>query len=117
MARAALVETYDMPGEEAVFLFRPNSGRARMRCPHCNCAATCRTSRQITPTYRELYYECTNLFCGCTFHSSESIDYILVPSAIPDPSIDIPVRPMPRQKVMDMLRDKDPNQPDMFDSG
>ncbi len=92
-------------------------GRARTRCPHCQCAANCRSSREITITHRELYYECTNLFCGHAWHSSESYDYGLRSSAIPDPAFTLPLRPMSRQQVIDMMRDRDPSQPDMFDAG
>lgn len=35
-----------------------HKGRARARCPHCQAAANCRSSRAIAITNRELYYEC-----------------------------------------------------------
>lgn len=92
-------------------------GRARARCPHCKSAANCRTSREITLTHREFYYECTNLFCGHAWHASESYDYGLRPSAIPDPAADLPLRVPSRQDVLEMMRDRDPAQPDMFDVG
>lgn len=92
-------------------------GRARARCPHCKSAANCRTSREITLTHRELYYECTNLFCGHAWHASESYDYGLRPSAIPDPAADLPLRVPSRQDVLEMMRQRDPAQPDMFDAG
>lgn len=91
-----------------------STGRARTRCPHCHCAANCRSSREITVTHRELYYECTNLFCGHAWHASESYDYGLRPSVIPDPRVDLPMRVPNRQEVIELMRPVDAQQPDMF---
>lgn len=90
-------------------------GRARARCPHCKSAANCRSSREIAITNRELYYECTNLFCGHAWKSSEIYDHGLRPSVIPDPAVHLKLRIPTRQDVLELLRDRDPNQADMFE--
>lgn len=99
-------------GEASFF----HKGRARARCPHCQSAANCRSSREIAITNRELYYECTNLFCGHAWKSSEIYDHGLRPSAIPDPKVDLKLRVPNRQDVLEMMRDRDPAQPELFEA-
>jgi hypothetical protein len=80
-------------------------GRAdRLRCPHCKFAGRRRSSREITPTHRDIYYQCTNLFCGHTWKASETYDYGIVPSAIPDPRVTLPLRAVSRQDAMEITR-------------
>lgn len=88
-----------------------------LRCPHCQCIGHVRSSQAETPQHRKNYYQCTNVLCGHTWLATLSYEYGIVPSAIPDPRVTLPLRPMPRQQVMELLRDKDPSQPDMFDGG
>ena len=97
--------------EERGFFFK---GKARASCPHCQSAANCRSSREIAITNRELYYECTNLFCGHAWKSSEIYDHGLRPSAIPDPRVDLKLRIPVRQDVLEMMRESDPAQPELF---
>lgn len=85
-----------------------------LRCPHCGCVGRRRTSREITPTHREIYYQCSNLFCGHAWRASESYDWGLTPSAIPNPKVDLPLRVPTRQEVLEMLRPADPAQPELF---
>jgi len=92
------------------------TGRARTRCPHCQCAADIRSSREITATHREIYYRCTNLFCGHAWRASESYDWGLTPSAIPNPAVDLPLRVPTRQEVIDLLRARNAAQPGLFDA-
>ena len=77
--------------------------------------AEVRSSEMVTPTHRIIYYDCTNTFCGHTWRASLSYEYGLVPSAIPDPDVNLPLRIVPREQVLDALRERDPNQPDFFD--
>lgn len=102
------------PGADAASFFQ--KGRARARCPHCQSAAVCRSSREIAITNRELYYECTNLFCGHAWKSSEIYDHGLRPSAIPDPRVDLKMRQPTRAEVLEMMRERDPAQPELFDA-
>lgn len=73
-----------------------------IKCPHCKSKAATRTSREITPVYRELYLQCSNIDCGHTYKAALSVVATVSPSAMPDPRIVIPMapkRPLPGQKV------------------
>ncbi|NKJ43587.1 MULTISPECIES: ogr/Delta-like zinc finger family protein [unclassified Novosphingobium] len=65
----------------------------RLRCPHCHTPGQRRSSRPVTDTHREIYYQCSNVACGHTWKASETYDYGLVPSATPDPRVTLPQRP------------------------
>lgn len=110
---AAAVSGQPAATAEAPFFHK---GRARARCPHCQSAANCRSSREIAITNRELYYECTNLFCGHAWKSSEIYEHGLRPSAIPDPKVELKLRVQNRQDVLEMMRDRDPAQPELFEA-
>lgn len=87
-------------------------------CPHCQTIPHRRTSRQITGTYREIYYQCRNMACGHTWKASETYDYGIVPSGIADPAVDLPLRPMSRDDAMVLAAQPpppDPDQPGLFD--
>jgi hypothetical protein len=88
------------PGHDPLALGRTD----RLRCPHCKFAGRRRSSREITPTHRDIYYQCTNLFCGHTWKASETYDYGIVPSAIPDPRVTLPLRAVSRQDAMEITR-------------
>jgi len=70
--------------------------RFTIRCPHCLCDGIRRSSREITPTFREIFYICPNVTCGHTWVASLNYEYGLSPSAIPDPAVNLPLRPMER---------------------
>ena len=65
---------------------------SRRACPHCESPANVRTSRRLSRTCVQTYYQCTNIHCGHTFVGLEEIVYTLSPSAMPDPSIHLEVR-------------------------
>lgn len=93
-----------------------------LRCPHCRSTTIRRTSREITPTFRELFYLCRNPACAHSFKASLSYDYGLSPSAIPDPSVDLPMRVMERTAGETIpfppgSIEHDPNQMNLFDDG
>lgn len=48
-----------------------------MRCPICNKPAHTRTSRYLTKTTKETYYQCQNITCSCTFKTIESLDRVI----------------------------------------
>lgn len=62
-----------------------------MDCPHCSSKAKIRSSRTITPTYREIYYQCQALECSFTFKADLSIVCGLAPSGTPNPRVRIPM--------------------------
>ncbi len=88
-----------------------------LRCPHCRSIGIVRSSERVTDQHRVMHYFCTNAFCGHTWRASLSYEYGISPSAIPNPRVDLPMRPMPRQQVLESMRERDANQPDMFDTG
>lgn len=62
---------------------RKHVGKAPVvRCPVCDARANTRSSTEITPTFRELYYRCSNIFCGMTWVASISFERVLSPSGI-----------------------------------
>ncbi len=91
-----------------------------LRCPHCHSVGERRTSRAINDTFREIYYSCSNFFCRHTWKASLSYDYGITPSAIPNPAVTLPLRPVERAEVIDdskrrSLPGPDPGQPTLFD--
>ncbi|WP_072055902.1 ogr/Delta-like zinc finger family protein [Tatumella morbirosei] len=48
-----------------------------MRCPICNKPAHTRTSRYLTDTTKEAYYQCQDITCSCTFKTIESLERII----------------------------------------
>ena len=71
---------------------QPRTGR--LHCPHCHQPGQRRSSRPVTDTHREIYYQCTNVVCEHTWKASETYDYGLVPSATPNPQVTLPQRPV-----------------------
>ena len=64
--------------------------RYRVRCPHCDSFARARSSKQLTPTYREVRFECTNDACGHVWLAGLETLRTLCPSEQPNPEIHIP---------------------------
>jgi hypothetical protein len=67
-------------------------------CPHCEAAASTRTSRKVTALVREVYMQCNNLNCGHTFVAQLSVVRTIAPSNIPRPGLVLPIAP-PRRKA------------------
>lgn len=62
---------------------RTHEGKAPASiCPVCEAKAHTRSSLEITPTYRELYYRCSNIECGMTWVASLAFERVLSPSGI-----------------------------------
>lgn len=87
-------------------------------CPHCLSAGIRRSSRALTVTFREIFYVCSNPFCGHTWKGTLSYEYGLSPSAIPDPKISLPLRTVDRECALPPRGSPpvpDPDQPGLFD--
>lgn len=55
-----------------------------------------RTSRGVTPLYREVYFQCTEVMCGGTYVAELTIIRTISPPARPKPGIILPmVAPKP----------------------
>lgn len=78
-----------------------NFRQLTQQCPHCSERAVVQDSRQVTRTVRELYFACTNLFCGATFKSQLAVLAMISPSACPHPDVILPILPprIPRRRV------------------
>lgn len=60
-------------------------------CPHCLEESYIRDSEQITRTTRELKLICKNPHCGHTWVAHLSATRTLSESAMPDPSVRLPI--------------------------
>lgn len=74
---------------------------ATTACPHCKNDARVRSSRALTPTYRQLYLQCGNVTCGHTFAAELTITHTISPSACPDPTIELRQAPPRRRAAND----------------
>lgn len=64
---------------------RSHLGKAPvMNCPACDAKALTRSSLEIDPTYRQLYYRCSNIACGMTWVASLIFERVLSPSGVND---------------------------------
>ena len=53
-----------------------------VHCPACDAKAFTRSSVEIDPTYRQLYYRCSNIECGMTWVASLLFERVLSPSGV-----------------------------------
>lgn len=89
---------------------------AARKCPACLSSLYIRTSREETPCFTSMYYQCSNVVCGATFSGTQTIDKQLSPSGIERPLIQLPVAPaMERMKALQSMR-PETNQLDLLDA-
>ena len=94
------------------------SRSGHLRCPHCEVPGSVRSSEEVTPQHRNLFYTCQNPLCGHTWKATLSYDYGLSPSAIPNPAVTLPMRTPSREEAMALVHPPpppDPNQPSLFE--
>ncbi len=63
----------------------------RVRCPHCKAWANARSTEQMSATAKRGWYACTNVECGHTFTVWITAAETLSPSAMPDPTVMLPM--------------------------
>lgn len=68
-----------------------------MKCPHCRSKTYIRSSEEISNLTRKQYCQCSNIHCGHTFTTMQSVSETIVPSAMPDPTVNIPLSPNNRR--------------------
>jgi predicted RNA-binding Zn-ribbon protein involved in translation (DUF1610 family) len=92
---------------------RPNtrSRNVGLLCPHCNARAIARSSAQVTSTCRTIYYRCDNDECGHTFIAQLAILHSTVPSRIPNPQVNLPLRVAATLKHLAEVQDFPANDP------
>jgi hypothetical protein len=66
---------------------------ATIACPHCSSRAIVRGSESETLLSRELRFRCDNELCGHTFVAQLVIIRTLVPSAMPNAAVHLPISP------------------------
>jgi hypothetical protein len=66
-----------------------------MECPHCETPSPIRTSKTVTLTFREIYYQCPNFECGHTWKASLAFIHTISPSARPRPGLDLAMAQLP----------------------
>jgi transcription elongation factor Elf1 len=72
---------------------QPDDSRAdkeRVKCPHCGHHLATRSSRSVTPLYKQKVLQCRNPACGASFGASSGITHQISPSACPRAGIDLP---------------------------
>ncbi len=84
------------------------------RCPHCQKWATVRHSVELSPTLRALYFQCREVFCGHTWKSHLEMVCTVTPSAVPNPSIDLPLSPKSENLRLLSAANADPRQQTIF---
>lgn len=91
-----------------------------MKCPHCLAHAWARTSRELSPLLREIYYQCTDVECGHTWVSRLEATRTLSPSGKENPAVSacLPASqwvPSMGAPVSDTRRGTHEDQPSLFD--
>jgi len=75
---------------------RPTKQGATPRCPHCGEPAIVRSSRALSPVYREQVMQCTNALCSFSYVVGSEVIRALSPSAMPNPDVHITPSTNPR---------------------
>lgn len=63
----------------------------RLRCPECGGRAGTRTSRAVTTTIAEAYFDCANPECGCRFKVIAEIVGVKFHGDVPNTMVALPV--------------------------
>lgn len=77
----------------------------RMACPHCGAESVIRSGNVMSKTMREAFYACSNVECGHTFVAVTEVQRTLSPSAIPDPTVNIPLSSHVRRDMVRVVLD------------
>lgn len=72
----------DQPGGGTGRVYRPRSRLPAVRCPVCGERAFVRSSEEVTPIVRLLYYYCSNLPCSMAWKSHLGLVSVISPSGI-----------------------------------
>ena len=67
--------------------------RITIRCPICSSRSVARTSRELSPTLREISYRCENDECGHIYIAALEVIRTVVKSALHNPNVQIPLSP------------------------
>jgi len=78
--------------------------RITIRCPICSSRSVARTSRELSPTLREISYRCENDTCGHIYIAALEVIRTVVPSAIQNHDVQIPLSRQVRRQQLDNHR-------------
>lgn len=84
-------------------------------CAHCRAKVRIRTSIGEHLLLRTAYLQCTNEACGATFRAAFEITHTLSPSAMPNPSIQLPMAPSAMRREAVRSLQGDDSQGDLLD--
>ncbi len=73
-----------------------HQARIGIACPHCGGPTKVRTSRGITPTYRQQELYCKDIDCSFVFGVELSITHAIRPSFRPNPAVELRMAPSRR---------------------
>jgi len=62
-------------------------------CPHCKSPVRAAKSRPVTPLYKEISYQCTNIECGHCFVAALEVLRTTTLSAMPSAEVQIRISP------------------------
>lgn len=74
-----------------------------IRCPHCNGRSIARSSRELSGTMREIFFQCLDVECGHTYVAQLEIVRTLSPSGKPNSAVRVPMSPHVHKRVMEQL--------------
>jgi hypothetical protein len=67
--------------------------RLSIHCPHCAAVARVRSSRAVSPTFKQLNLQCENVECGATYGGVLEILHEIAPPAVRN--LEIQLRSVP----------------------
>ncbi|WP_186193166.1 ogr/Delta-like zinc finger family protein [Burkholderia gladioli] len=73
--------------------------RITINCPICLGRSTARSSRSMSRTMREITYRCENDDCGHVYIANLEVVRTLVPSAVPNADVVIPLSPAVQKRL------------------
>lgn len=83
-------------------------------CPICHHKVRVRNSVGDHPLMRTVYIECLSLVCSATFRASLEITHLMSPSAIENPSINLPLADSAMRAAA--MKDQSDKQIDLIDA-
>lgn len=81
----------------------PHQQNLGIACPHCEGPTRTRSSRAVTPLYRQLLRACLDVECGFTFGVEVAITHGISPSARPNPAVELRMAPPRKRAANDNL--------------
>ena len=86
------------------------AARLKKQCPHCKSPGIARTSEILSATVSRIYYQCVNVACGHTWVATLADEVTISPSALPDPTVNLPVSASAKERVT-QIQATDPGNP------